>query len=394
VEGKVKYEPIGVRKVLTEMKDLSELMVDLAYSAILFNDREIAEEVKELESRVDHLRYILSMNAMIAVRDAEDAESMIPIVRVASAADKISEAAADIATIVLREIGVHPIVQKAFKRVEERLGRAEVKPDSILVGQTLRDLALATRIGVDLIAIRREKKWLINPKGDETISREDTLIARGVPSGVDQLKGLAVGTIRTLENRGQIMAQTKKPLNEIVDRLVELKNTSELMLDLAYSSLLLNSRELADEVQRLEEHVDDLHTEFGLLVLSSRFKPEESRGLLGLIQIGVATENIADAAAEIADVVLKGLEPHPVLRLVIEEAEETVTRVQVSNKSSLVGKSMRDAQIPEETGMWILAIRRGKKWIRPQPDTIIKAEDILIASGYAEGERNLVKLAS
>jgi uncharacterized protein with PhoU and TrkA domain len=175
---------------------------------------------------------------------------------------------------------------------------------------------------------------------------------------------------------------------------VELKNTSELMLDLAYSSLLLNSRELADEVQRLEEHVDDLHKEFGLLVLSSGFKPEESKGLLGLIQIGVATETIADAAAEIAEVVLKGLEPHPVLRLVIEEAEETVTRVQVSKKSSLIGKSLRDAQIPEETGMWVLAIRRGKKWIRPQPDTRIKPDDVLIASGYAEGERNLVKLAS
>ena len=118
MEGEIKYEPIGVREVLTEMKDLSELMVDLAYSAVLFNDREIAEEVKELESRVDHLRYILSMNAMIAVRDAEDAESMIPIVTVASAADKISDVAADIATIVLREIGVYPIVQKAFERVE------------------------------------------------------------------------------------------------------------------------------------------------------------------------------------------------------------------------------------------------------------------------------------
>jgi uncharacterized protein with PhoU and TrkA domain len=211
VEGEVKYQPIGVREVLTKMKDLSELMVDLAYSAVLFNDRGIAEEVKELESRVDHLRYILSMSAMLSVRDAEDAESMIPIVTVASAADKISDAAADIATIVLRKIGVHPIVLKAFERVEERLGRAEVKPDSILAGQTLGDLALAAKIGVDIIAIRREKKWVINPKGDETINRGDTLIARGAPSGVDQLKGLAEGTIRTLKNRGQITAQTKKP---------------------------------------------------------------------------------------------------------------------------------------------------------------------------------------
>lgn len=190
------------------------------------------------------------------------------------------------------------------------------------------------------------------------------------------------------------MASPKRPFKKIVDKLVELKDTSELMMDLAYSSLLLNSHRLAEEVQELEEHVDELHTEFELLVLSSGFKRKESKDFLGLIRLGVVTEKIADAAAEIAGVVLRGLEPHPVLKLVIEEAEETVTRVQVKRKSSLINKTLRDAQIPEETGMWVLSIRRGKKWIRPKPDIVIKTGDILIASGYAEGEEDLMKLAS
>jgi len=138
------------------------------------------------------------------------------------------------------------------------------------------------------------------------------------------------------------------------------------MIDLSYSSLLLNSRELAEEVQALEEHVDRLHTEFELLVLSSGFKPEESRDFLGLIRLGIVTEEIADAAAEIADVVLRGLEPHPILKQVIEEAEETVARVRVSRNSPLRDKKLRDAQIPEETGMWVLVIRRGKRWLRPR----------------------------
>jgi uncharacterized protein with PhoU and TrkA domain len=166
------------------------------------------------------------------------------------------------------------------------------------------------------------------------------------------------------------------------------------MIDLAYSSLLLNSRELAEEVQALEEGMDNLHTEFELLVLSSGFKPEESKDFLGLIRLGVVTEEIADAATEIAGVVLRGLEPHPILRRVIEEAEETVTRVRISNTSPLVGKILREAQIQEETGMWVLVIRRGKKWFRPRPETVIKAGDVLIASGYAEGEEDFEELAS
>lgn len=191
-----------------------------------------------------------------------------------------------------------------------------------------------------------------------------------------------------------MLKQGKKQFEEIVERFVELKNTSELMIDLAYSSLLLNSKELAEEVQRLEEYVDKLHTNFELLVLSSSFKKEEARGFLGLIRLGVVTEKIADAAAEIAEVVLRGIKPHPVLKLTIEEAEETVTYARVNERSSLVNKNLREARIPEETGMWILAIRKGDKCIRPKPDSKIEAGDILIASGYAEGEENLKKLAS
>ena len=190
------------------------------------------------------------------------------------------------------------------------------------------------------------------------------------------------------------MALTEKHFKKIVDKLVFLKDTSELMIDLAYSSLLLNSRALAEEVEALEKHMDDFHTDFERLVLSSGFKPEESKDFLGLIRLGVVTEQIADAAMEIADVVLRGLEPHPILRLVIEEAEETVTRVAVSEASNLVGKKIREAQIQEETGMWVLVIRRGKYWLRPRPDTMIKAGDILIAAGYAEGEADFETLAS
>ena len=136
---------------------------------------------------------------------------------------------------------------------------------------------------------------------------------------------------------------------EIVERLVELKDTSELMIDLAYSSLFLKSRELAEEVQRLEEHVDKLHTDFELLVLQSEFKKEEAKGFLGLIRLGVATEKIADAAAQISEVVLRGIEPHPVLQLSIREAEETVAYVTVAKDSPLANKTLLEARIPEET---------------------------------------------
>lgn len=186
----------------------------------------------------------------------------------------------------------------------------------------------------------------------------------------------------------------QKQFEEIVARFVELKDTSELMMDLAYSSLLLNNRDLAEEVQRLEEYMDKLHTDFELLALTSDFKKEEASGFLGLIRLGVATEKIADAAAEMAEVVLRGIEPHPVLKLTIKDAEETVTQACVTDNSSIMGKTLKEARVHEETGMWVLAIRRGEKTLRPKTDTRIQLGDIIIASGYAEGVDDLKKLAS
>jgi uncharacterized protein with PhoU and TrkA domain len=157
---------------------------------------------------------------------------------------------------------------------------------------------------------------------------------------------------------------------------------------------MLNSKDLAEEVERLEESMDKMHTDFELLALTSGFKREEASGFLGLIRLGVATEKLADAAAEMAEVVLRDIEPHPVLKLAIREAEETVIQACVTEGSSLIDKTLKEARVPEETGMWILAIKRSEKSLRPKPGTRIQLGDILIASGYAEGVEDLQKLAS
>jgi uncharacterized protein with PhoU and TrkA domain len=195
---KIEYKPIPVRDLLVEIKDLSELMIDLAYSAALFNSKALAEEVLELEKRVDTLAYLVDMNIMLAARDAEDAEHLVGVSAVASAADKISDAAADIAILVIKDIGIHPIVRQVFEKVAEHLIRVKVNPNSVLTADSLEELELAARIGVDIIAIRRNKKWIINPKGTEMLEKDDVLFARGAPHGIDELKGLAEGTILEL----------------------------------------------------------------------------------------------------------------------------------------------------------------------------------------------------
>jgi len=180
----------------------------------------------------------------------------------------------------------------------------------------------------------------------------------------------------------------------ITSDLVKLKNTSEMMMDLAYSAVLLNNRYLAEEVQSLEEEMDRLHIEFQCRVLSRTDEEVDPRDLLGIIRMGNVTERIADAASEIAEVVLRGIEPHPILQMVIQDAEETVERVTVSEDSPMAGKSLKEARIADETGMWILYIKRGERWIKPRPNTVLLPGDAVIAAGYSEGEEDLKQLLS
>ena len=195
---KTEYRPAPVRETLIQMKDISELMIDLAYSAALFHNKELAEEVMELETKVDDLVYLLYMNLMLAARDRDDAEKLSGVAKVGSLTNAISDAAADIASLVLHGIEVHPAVREAFQRAEEHLARVKVEEDSFLAGKTIDDLDLASEVGVDIIAIRRGLIWHINPD-KEIIMPEDILVARGTSDGLESLTKAAKGEVDHLE---------------------------------------------------------------------------------------------------------------------------------------------------------------------------------------------------
>jgi len=186
----------------------------------------------------------------------------------------------------------------------------------------------------------------------------------------------------------------KDVLENLTSQLVELKNTSELSIDLAYSALLLNNTFLAEEVQLLHQRVESLNIELDQLLLSCKLNGEGRGGLVSLVRMGMAAERISLAASKIAQIVLRGIEPHPVLKMVIQSADETVERVRVPETSAIIGKTLKELQLPEETGWWVLVIKRGDRWVRPKASTVPEAGDLLIASGYSDGEEDFKQVVA
>jgi uncharacterized protein with PhoU and TrkA domain len=184
-------EKKGVKETVTEMKNISELMVDLAYSALLFNNDRLAEEVHELEEEMNKLRFQIEINTMLAARTPEQAMKLEGILHVAAAAERISNAAKELAGVVLRDIEVHPALKAALEEADEVVEKFTIGSSSKLVGETVHELITDPEYGVDIISIKRKGKWMFKVHDDEKLKANDTVIVTGFNERVEKLKSLA-----------------------------------------------------------------------------------------------------------------------------------------------------------------------------------------------------------
>ena len=58
---KFKYKPLSLKDILREMKQSIDSMIDLAYSAIKFGSKEIADEASKIEKRIHELTFLLNL---------------------------------------------------------------------------------------------------------------------------------------------------------------------------------------------------------------------------------------------------------------------------------------------------------------------------------------------
>jgi uncharacterized protein with PhoU and TrkA domain len=384
-------EPKNVKELLVEAKDASELLVDLAYAALFFNESDLADEVETLEQRMaGYLRRLRTM-AMLGARSPEDAESMESVLWIASAIDKIGDAASDIGRVVGARLGIPDQLRADLRHADEVSGRVKVREGSPAVGASLRDLSLPTETGMWLLAIRRGRDWEFDPGPDSVVSDGDVLVYQGPEEGVNLIREI-VGA-PPLPPAPEVEAPPLSELDRAVDILIEMKNISESAVGLAYSSLLFNDRSLAAEVGTLEARSDMLQDELESWVLRASPEARNPDDLRGLLRVGAASEAICDAARDMTWYVERGEELHPVVQLALSETEETGYETVVEHGSVAEGRTLKDLRIETETGMFVLAVQRGRRWIyRPRARFALEAGDRLIAIGPEEGGAELDSL--
>lgn len=379
-------KPRNVRELLTEMKDVSDTMIDLAYATVLFENKELAEVMRELETRMDGLMYSIRGVAAVVTRNIKEARKITGILQVASAAENISNAAGDIADLVRRNIKIHPVVPEAFCLADEQMAMIEVKKGSALDNKTFRELRLPSSIGVWTIGLKKKGVWTLPPKSDTVIEADDIMLSKGPRDGIAVFLKKAGGGIMKPCVGGRLGAIRKA--------LAEMRDLSVIMVDMAYTSILFRSVEIAEEVREFEEEFDKLNYRTWLETLRAAKQEKDIKKLNSILQLVKSMERISDAADLIVDVVLRGMELHPVFQSALAESQENITKINISVDSPFVGKSLKELRLWDTMGAYVFMIKKKRKYlVDPPRKSKIRAGDVLFVRGASTGVEKVKKAA-
>lgn len=380
-----------LREMLAEAKDTSELMVDLAYAALYFDDPDMADEVDELETEITDLVHKMRALCIVAVRNPREAEAMASVLQVISAVERIANDAVDISRIVTRRLGIPRELVVDLTEAEEVSHRVEVADGSHFANRPVSAFELPVVTGLRIMAIRRARTWIVDPSGDQILNPGDVLFLRGSPDGIARLRELAGAPAWAPPEAPEAIALTD--LDRAVDTLVEMKNLSEVAVGLAYSALVYRDRSLAAEVRHLEDRLDEMNHRLELWVLRSAVDGVDPAPLRGLLHLSAAAEDIGDQAQSMVWMIEKSTDLHPVLAVALGETDDVVVRLPVGEGSEVDGRTLAEIELPIEPGFNVLAIERdGRYWYRPRRHVELRAGDQVLASGPEEGRAALAEM--
>jgi len=187
----------NVKDLIEEVKNLSELMLDLAYSSVLFESKDIAKEVKLLHDRLEEMEEKIYLHLFAASR-GKLAKKMISVIDIVESAKWVAFAAKNMSNMVLEGSALHPVIKEALRESDESITKAIVTKNSIFCSKTLGELRLRTEMGIDIIAIRRGDKWIFDPKKPTEVKEGDIVIGVGPSYSCDKLRKLAIGKVKKI----------------------------------------------------------------------------------------------------------------------------------------------------------------------------------------------------
>ena len=179
-------------------------------------------------------------------------------------------------------------------------------------------------------------------------------------------------------------------MSNVIDNIMKLKNMSELMVDLAYSAVLLRNKKISEEVMKMQESIEEITANTLKLMFKVRGSDNQR---VRMIEFMDYITDITRAATHIAQLVQKGSIPD-FMKNILSETDERIVTFEIKRHSILANKTIGESVVRSRTGANIISLKRGEDWIfNINKDTVLKPGDEIVAVGKKGSEDLLRKFA-
>ena len=172
---------MNIKQDLIALKDQSELMLDLAYSAMFLHDHKIAKQVKGLYFSFQEIL------KRIKKRVFEDQYLSDMVVHL----HEIASNAAHLACLAEND-KVPKVVKDVLSTSDTRVIEELVSYSSFFVGKTVGELKVRSHTKARIVAVKRNDIWMFNIDKNFRFRQKDLIVAVGTKRSAKLLK-LAVG---------------------------------------------------------------------------------------------------------------------------------------------------------------------------------------------------------
>jgi len=354
--------------------------MSLAYCSIFFNDDTLYKEMMELDDKIDYLKSLMIMQASLAIRGGEDAERMLSVFDMAASVDKISEVSLDIAKLAYENLSIDIGDYLFINSATNFIYVIEIDLNSPFKGKTIREAFDLVKQIFDVVAVKRERSFIISPSEDYTFVLGDKVYIKGFTETIRnilKLHGIEIDIGGLKLNR------------EILENIIYLKNLSEFMIDIAYGALFTSSKELANELLSMEEAVDEITEQLKIDVMKDKDLIDTQK--LALIEFINYCEYLADAAIDMTYSLRKDVKPHPIIEKILEETDERYAILKIGGEyedMDIVDLGVKDF------GIDVLALKREGYWYLNPPikGWKLREGDEIIIQFYREADKEVEKI--
>lgn len=379
----------NVKDILTEMKKLAEICVNIAFASLMYDDEFMAEQVLLIEKKIDHLYNILIEHLSLSIKSASMAEELRIYYSIGEANNIISDSAADMASLVLRGIKIEDEIKQIQQHMEEIVDLVVLDGNSPLIGKSEESSNIHTRLGIDIVGIiTKDKEFKINV--DEVLRPGDAIIFRGALENVNEFFGLCRGLTPTIQEARESIIDAHEEKSEQPkpkkhqEILVTMKQTADLLVDFAYLYALEDIPKIKALIITNEEKIDNLQYELIDEILTL-FKADKINRdtLIAYLRMADSFEEIADASIKIAFGVSMKHKHYDLLEEIQEESSEIMDYITLNKESEYIGMTIFEA---EQTGdiFQILALRRKGNFIfNPDEELVLQKGDGIVVREYS-----------